>query len=106
MAVARALFFLQQERRDCSLIWDGSFLLLNRPATTAAVRIQITPLPGKGFRMMWLGEQAIKTEVLRKEKAMLLLLIFKCITDKCCLKKKMRSPDIELVFTPYSPFNV
>lgn len=93
MAVASPLFFLQQERRDCSLIWDGSFLSLNRPATTAAVRIQVRPLPGKGFHMMlWLGEQAIKPTVLRKEKAMLLLLIFKCITDKCCLKKTDEKP--------------
>lgn len=60
--------------------------------TTPTVRIQITPLPGKSFRMMWLGEQAIKIKVLRKEKAMLLLLIFKGITDKCCLKKKDEQP--------------
>lgn len=36
---------------------------------------------------------------------MLLLLVFRCMTEKCPLKKK-KSPDIDLIFTLYSPFNV
>lgn len=38
---------------------------------------------------------------------MLLLLVFRCMTEKCPLKKKKKkSPDIDLIFTRYSPFNV
>lgn len=78
-----------KERLFIKTGWFIFLLLNNQMNNYCSPKDSDHPSPWNSFHIMLrVGKYAVKIKVLRKGKVMLLLLFFKCITDKCCLKKK------------------